>query len=150
NEIGRFIGPPEGGPYRRNTAYCFSVGSGFSRTLEVPMDSIRWLVRGLVTAVLTAALMLTAGTAVSSAQELTGTLYGKITDEAGLAVPGTTVTIKSPQLIQGQIARTTTDEGTYRVPSLPPGTYTVVAELTGFQTITRGDIAVTAGKSLAV
>lgn len=70
-------------------------------------------------------------------------------DGSGLPVPGVTVTVSSPQLIQGEV-RVTTDTGTYRVPNLPPGIYSVRAELSGFQTVTREAIVLPAGASLAI
>ena len=93
-------------------------------------------------------LLLGAGSVL--AQDLTGTLYGKVMDESGLAVPGVTVTVSSPQLIQGAEVRVTTDTGTYRAPNLPPGTYSVKAELPGFQTVTREAIVLPTGASLAI
>src|SRR5262249_12672138 len=64
--------------------------------------------------------------------------------------PGTTVTISSPQLIGGTEVRAVGVEGTYRVSSLPPGTYTVTFELSGFQTVTRSNVTLAAGSAIAV
>ena len=102
----------------------------------------------LVIFVLFTLLLMGAGSVL--AQDLTGTLYGKVMDESGLSVPGVTVTVSSPQLIQGVEVRVTTDTGTYRVPNLPPGTYSVTAELPGFQTVTREAIVLPTGASLAI
>jgi outer membrane receptor protein involved in Fe transport len=93
-------------------------------------------------------LLVGAGTVFS--QELTGTLYGKVADESGLAVPGVTVTINSPQFIKEAEVRVTTETGTYRVPNLPPGFYTVRVELQGFQTITHEGIELQAGSSIKI
>ena len=60
------------------------------------------------------------------------------------------MTVSSPQLITGQEARTSGEEGTYRFPNLPPGTYTVAFELTGFQGLNREGIILLAGQSLPV
>ena len=95
-----------------------------------------------------AVLLVGAGTAFS--QEVTGTLYGKVADESGLAVPGVTVTISSPQFIKEAEVRATTGTGTYRVPNLPTGFYTVRVELQGFQTITREGIELLAGSSIKI
>jgi hypothetical protein len=97
-----------------------------------------------------AVLALAAGARTLVAQELTGTLYGKVAAEDGSALPGATVTITSPQLIGGPEVRVTSQEGAYRVPSLPPGTYAIDVRLSGFQTVTHSNLALTAGAALAV
>jgi outer membrane receptor protein involved in Fe transport len=85
----------------------------------------------------------------ATAQVLTGTLYGKAVDESGLPVPGVTVTITSPQLMQAEV-RATSGNGTYRVPNLPPGTYILKAEVAGFQTVTRQEVLLQAGAALGI
>ena len=84
------------------------------------------------------------------AQEVTGTLYGRLADASGLPLPGATVTISSPQLFKGAQVLTTTERGLYRAPVLPPGTYSVKAEMAGFQTASSDDIQLKAGMALAV
>src|SRR3954471_2808468 len=69
-----------------------------------------------------------------AAQNPTGTISGKVSDSGGLAVPGATVTVQSPNL-QGVRSTVTSANGDYIVPYLPPGPYTVTVELTGFATI---------------
>ena len=59
-------------------------------------------------------------------------------------LPGATVTVAGPALIQPRIA-TTSETGTYRVPELPIGTYTVTFELAGFRTMSMQDIRITVG-----
>ena len=92
--------------------------------------------------------LLAAGTL--AAQESTGTLYGTVTSQDGARVPGATVTVSSPQLIGGAQVRVTGQQGTYRVPFLGPGTYSVKFELPAFQTLTRTDIVLSAGAQLAI
>ena len=75
-----------------------------------------------------------AGTA--RAQSGTAALYGKVTDQSDAALPGVTVTITDPAA--GITRSTVSDaEGGYQFLALPPGTYAVKAELTGFRTATR-------------
>jgi outer membrane receptor protein involved in Fe transport len=109
------------------------------------------IVRGAslhVVMVVPLALLLACGAAF--AQEITGGIYGKVTDEQGLVVPGATVTITSPQHI-GKEVRVTTEEGTYRVQRLTPSNnYTVLVELVGFKTITHREVIVRAGQFIAV
>lgn len=86
----------------------------------------------------------------AAAQTITGSIFGTVTDASGSRLPGVTVTIRSPQLIRGTDVRMTSEEGVYRAPNLPPGTYEVQFELGGFQTVRHADIALLAGQSLAV
>jgi outer membrane receptor protein involved in Fe transport len=79
-------------------------------------------------------LVVMAGTA--AAQVPTGTISGRVLDQDGAAVPGVTVTATSPNL-QGERSVVTSGVGDYVLPLLPPGTYTVRFELTGFEPITR-------------
>lgn len=92
-------------------------------------------------------LLLAAGAA--SAQELTGTIYGEVVDDQGLAIPGATVTLTSPQHIQTEV-RVTTGQGSYRVPLLSPGAYTVMVELAGFRTVTFEGVVLNAGQDIAI
>jgi hypothetical protein len=75
------------------------------------------------------------------AQQTTGNINGRIVDAQGAAVPGVTVTAKSPQT--GFTRTDVSDgEGIYRLTSLPVGTYEVSAELSGFSTFSRKDVVV--------
>jgi hypothetical protein len=60
-------------------------------------------------------------------------LVGKVTDESGGAIPGVTVTVKSPALQVAELTTVTSSEGEYRLLELPPGVYTATFELSGFQ-----------------
>ena len=62
----------------------------------------------------------------------TGNLDGRVIDESGAVLPGTTVSISSPALMMPQLVNVANQEGYYRFPSLPPGRYTVTFEMTGF------------------
>lgn len=74
----------------------------------------------------------------------TGAINGTVTDSSGAVLPGVTVTISSPQM-QGTQTTVTNSEGNYRFPGIPPGTYRVQYELTGFGTVVREGIRVTLG-----
>ena len=77
-----------------------------------------------------------AAAATVSAQTTTGTITGRVVDDQNLSVPGVTITVASPAL-QGVQTAITSVNGDYIVPLLPPGTYTVKVELSGFQTQER-------------
>jgi hypothetical protein len=77
------------------------------------------------------------------AQTSSGDLYGKITDNTGSTLPGVTVTAES----NGSRNTFATDsDGAFRFLRLPPGRYTVTAELSGFST-TRRTVDVNIGTS---
>jgi hypothetical protein len=84
-----------------------------------------------------------ASPAVSSAQQ-PGEIFGKVTDTSGAIMPGVTVTLASPVLLQPQTA-TTSETGSYRFPQLPIGLYTVKFELPGFRTVVREGIRIEIG-----
>jgi hypothetical protein len=65
-------------------------------------------------------------------QTVTATLTGTITDPSGAVVPGVMVNAMN-QGTQFRYTAEATDAGVYRIPFLPPGTYVVEAELSGFK-----------------
>jgi hypothetical protein len=72
--------------------------------------------------------------ALASAQRATtGTVTGKVVDSSGAVMPGVTITLQSPEVL-GVFSTVSDANGFYRVANLPPGTYDVKAELSGFQT----------------
>jgi outer membrane receptor protein involved in Fe transport len=75
----------------------------------------------------------------------TGKLVGTVTDNEGLALPGATVTIKSPSLILPQMASVTNERGFYRFTGLASGNYQVKVEMTGMKTLIREGIVIRAG-----
>ncbi len=100
--------------------------------------------------VLTSSVVLLLVTAASvTAQTGQGSLRGYVKDEQGGALPGATVTATSPALIQPATA-VTDAEGYYRLINLPPGTYTVATDLTGFAPYKREDILLRAGATFQV
>ena len=70
--------------------------------------------------------------AMAAAQTTTGTITGHIRDSDGLPVAGATITLDGPAL-QGRHRVVSSENGDYTIPLLPPGTYTVTFEVTGFQ-----------------
>jgi hypothetical protein len=99
--------------------------------------------RSRVSALL-AALALVLSASPVRAQSQTGDIFGKVTDASGAVLPGVTVTLTSPSLLQPQVA-TTSDTGSFQFPRLNIGTYTVKFEMPGFKTVVKEGIEVTVG-----
>jgi hypothetical protein len=59
-------------------------------------------------------------------------------------LPGVTITVTRPALQVPQILRVSDERGAYQVPDLPAGTYRVTYEPTGFATLVREGIVLTA------
>jgi len=76
--------------------------------------------------------------------QTTGSINGTITDNSGAVLPGVRVTATSPALMGAQVA-VSNEQGQYRFPSIPPGTYTLKYELQSFATVTREGIIITIG-----
>jgi hypothetical protein len=89
-------------------------------------------------------LVLPHGVAAQTVGATTGTINGKVVDASDALLPGVTVTISAPQM-QGTQTAVTNEEGNYRFPGIPPGTYRVQYELPGFATVVREGIRVTLG-----
>ncbi len=105
--------------------------------------------RNIQSIVVLAAIVLFAA-ATGFAQTTTGTIQGHVADSQGLALPGVTVNVSSPNL-QGVRTVVTSGHGDYIVAQLPPGTYTIAFELSGFQTVQKAaDLAPTQNRTLDV
>ena len=104
--------------------------------------------RSLLRACAIAAVVLAASVS-ASAQDFRGRINGTVSDNTGAVLPGVTVTISSPALIQPQVQVTSAD-GQYRFLALPPGVYEVAFELAGFQNVKREGIRVVIGQTLSV
>jgi hypothetical protein len=84
-----------------------------------------------------------------SAQAVTGTLLGNVTDSSGAAVPGATVTARETQT---NVTRNvvTNETGYYIFASLQNGTYAIEAELQGFKKVIREGVRVDVNTSVRV
>ncbi len=79
-----------------------------------------------------------------------GAIQGNATDKTGAPLPGVTITLTGTSLIGGARTFLTDAKGFYRFPSIPPGPYTVSAELTGFVKLVKEKIQLHAGVTLTV
>jgi hypothetical protein len=104
-----------------------------------------WTLRFLLVAL---ALLFVGGKPLygQSSAAFTATLSGRVTDPAGLAVKGATVTLTSPE--QG-ISRTssTEDAGLYVFTFLPAGLYVLDAKAPGFKQYRQDGITLAAGQN---
>jgi carboxypeptidase family protein len=97
------------------------------------------------------AVMLVTGTCVCADRanagqaQIAGSIVGRVTDESGGVLPGVTVTATSPALQLPQVVDVTDAQGDYRLTPLPIGTYEVTYTLSGFQTVRRDTLRLTAG-----
>ncbi len=84
-----------------------------------------------------------------SAQQTTGTIQGRVTDDQGAAIPGVTVTgVNNATGFSREVV--TDGEGVYRLTALPVGLYDVTAALPGFQTFLRRDLIVNVATTIDV
>ncbi len=67
-----------------------------------------------------------------SAQVPTGTIAGTVTDQVSAVLAKATVTVTNKDTGASRVVQTDAD-GTFSVPSLPPGAYDVLIEASGFQ-----------------
>ena len=99
--------------------------------------------KGRFTAFLTVVALLCAATS-GWAQVQSGDIFGRVTDTSGAVLPGVTVTLSGPALLQPMTA-ITAETGAFQFPRIPIGTYTVKFDLPGFKTLVREGIAVQIG-----
>src|SRR4030095_1773539 len=96
-----------------------------------------------------AAILLLLTITSATAQEFRATITGRVTDPAGLAVPGVTVTITNTKT--NEVATAVTNaEGSYSLPFLRPGVYSLAAELEGFRKHTQERVELEVGQTLAL
>lgn len=95
------------------------------------------LLQGLICALLVAS-------SFPALAQTTGSITGTVVDNTGAILPGVTVSATSPSQM-GVQTTISNETGTYRFPALPPGTYALIYELSGFSTVRRQGIVVGLG-----
>src|SRR6187551_882142 len=88
-----------------------------------------------------ALLMLVLVPVAASAQ--TSTISGTVRDGSGGVLPGVTVEVSSPALIEKSRSTVTSGSGTYSILALRPGVYSVKFELPGFSNVIREGVELT-------
>jgi len=76
----------------------------------------------------------------ASAQSIRPSITGVVTDSSGAVLPGVTVEVASPVLIERARSAVTDGRGSYRIIELETGTYVVTFTLPGFNTVRRDGI----------
>ena len=103
----------------------------------------------LVTLVLSVVLTATASAAAFAQGGATSSLAGTVTDTSGAVLPGVSVTAKHNGT--GTVSTAVTaDNGTFHIPALNPGAYTVTMTLSGFKTAALNHVIVNVGVPAAV
>jgi hypothetical protein len=92
-------------------------------------------------------VLLLAACGIAVAQLRVGTIHGNVADVAGDALPGATVTLSGQGTPQVQ---KTDGKGQFHFLELPPGMYSLKAELTGFTTLVYSNVPVTAGQDTSL
>jgi hypothetical protein len=83
------------------------------------------------------------------AQQQTGEIFGKVTDQSGAVMPGVAVTVTGSVLLQ-PLTAVTSESGTYQFPRLEIGVYAIRFELSGFKTVVNDKVRVTVGYSAQI
>ncbi len=94
-------------------------------------------------------LLALALSAPAAAQSTNATLDGVVRDNQGGVLPGATITVVNEATGLTRTA-TTGERGAYRVSELPPGRYTVRAEMPSFGTLERKGVVLSLGASLTL
>src|SRR5919202_6534653 len=102
-----------------------------------------WVRRVLVAV----AVLATALPAAAQSQAMNGSIEGTVRDNSGAVLPGVTVTVTNTDTGVQRVVMTN-EEGVYRAPLLPLGTYTVSAELQGFKKFEQQGISLSAGQTV--
>lgn len=103
--------------------------------------SARSFIRRLAWSFVLAALLTPS---LASAQSSSAGVVGVVADESGAPLPGVTVEVTSPALIERAKTTVTDNAGSYQVVDLRPGEYAVTFTLGGFQTVRREKVVLSA------
>jgi hypothetical protein len=95
------------------------------------------------------AILLALTCRMASAQALSGTIVGSITDASGASVADATVTLTNTGTGFARVV-TTNSSGQYVAPTIPTGTYSVVVEKAGFHKLIREGVQLTAADTATV
>src|SRR3989475_10932980 len=90
------------------------------------------MTRRVIGSIVSALLLLVGSAASVDAQQFTGGVRGAVRDANGV-IPGVAVTLTNEATnISREVV--TNDVGQYNFPAVPPGTYTLKSQITGYKT----------------
>jgi hypothetical protein len=81
-------------------------------------------------------------TATSGTPQGVGTISGVVRDPSGAMLPGVTVEVTGPSLIEKLRTTVTDGNGRFQIPALPAGVYSVTVRLNGFNTVVNEGVRV--------
>ncbi len=85
----------------------------------------------------------------ASAQVVTGTISGRMTDATGAVIPGSTVQVQNVETGLSRSVQTDA-AGRYEARNLPVGSYSITAQQAGFRTEVRRGVTLTVGSEVTV
>lgn len=89
--------------------------------------------------------LLLVGSDAATAQGVTSSVKGTITDSSGAVVPGAVCTL-TDQATRRTITAKSWQDGSFTFPNVPPGTYTLRIEASGFKALSINDLVVSANE----
>jgi hypothetical protein len=104
--------------------------------------------RGSFRVLLVVAGLLVLGSSAAFAQD--GQIAGTVRDSSGAVIPGVTVEVTSPALIEKVRSAISDSNGQYRLTNLPVGTYSVTFSLSGFNKSQQNNVLLTSGFTASV
>jgi hypothetical protein len=85
----------------------------------------------------------------ASAQAVTGTISGTVTDAQNQVIPGATITVIAEATNEPRVV-VTDAKGDFQATNLQPGRYTIRVALQAFRTLERKNVVLSAGERLSV
>ena len=120
----------------------------FNHTVSSAADYASVIQRCVTTFVLGLLVIGCLGT-VALAQSVTGSISGVAVDPNGAVVPGATITLTKDQTNEKR-SQATNESGRFNFASLQPGKYSVRIEHSGFETMLRTNVVLSANEDLAL
>jgi hypothetical protein len=99
--------------------------------------------------ILLGAVLILAAAGGVTAQEFRATIKGQVVDSSQSSLPGATVSARNQET--GEVASAVTNQdGSYTIPFLRPGLYTLTVEMPSFQKHTRTDMRLSVGETATI
>jgi len=104
------------------------------------LRTVQWWTIGLV-----GLLLMSVPLPISGQELATGSIEGTVKDASGGVLPGVTVDVSSPALVEKSRTTVTDAGGRYRFLRLPVGTYSLAFTLDGFSRVEQSGVIINAG-----